>query len=251
MTNIPYIPIMHDGLPYIPTEYSVKPDLQKLEEDHLIIDNQYEQYLAAKASAVEEGQCYINYAADEIIAAVTQWLIDTIEKEHYWRADGYTFEQLCMQMQEDVCVMQNDSLVIAHVCFPSWWSPLDKMGMSTSEIHAPVPGMDKTRYEQIWKACLHKGPYLRHNWTLTDSPELNQHPGRKIGKSFVGNALYLRVERQVLVGLPEVDSVIFLIRTFVTPIDELRQRERSQIYTAVAEMTDEELEYKGMTKWEK
>ena len=61
----------------------------------------------------------------------------------------------------------------------------------------------------------------------------------------------MRVERQVLVGLPEVYSVIFLIRTFVTPIDELRQRERSQIYTAVAEMTDEELEYKGMTKWEK
>ena len=104
---------------YIPTEYSVKPGLQKLEEDHLIIDNQYEQYLAAKASAVEEGQCYINYAADEITAAVTQWLIDTIEKEHYWTAYGYNFEQLCMQIQEDVCVMQNDSLVIAHVCFPS------------------------------------------------------------------------------------------------------------------------------------
>ena len=236
---------------YIPTEYSVKPGLQKLEENHLVIDDQYNQYLADKADAWEVDQCYINYAADEVTAAAHHWLKDTLKKEYGWTAFGYNFEQLCMQIQEDVCVMQNDSLVIAHVCFPSWWNPLDKMGMSMSEIHGPVPGMDKTKYEQIWKACLHKGPYLRHNWTLTDNSDLNQHPCRGVGKNFFGKALYLRVERQVLVGLPEVDSVIFLIRTFATSMKELSKKERSQIYIAVAGMSDEELEYKGMTKWEK
>ena len=232
---------------YIPTEYSVKPGLQKLEENHLVIDDQYNQYLADKADAWEVDQCYINNEADEVTAAAHHWLKDTLKKEYGWTAFGYNFEQLCMQIQEDVCVMQNDSLVIAHVCFPSWWNPLDKMGMSMSEIHGPVPGMDKTKYEQIWKACLHKGPYLRHNWTLTDSSDLNQHPSRGIGKDFDGEELYLRVERQVLVGLPKVDSVVFLIRTFVNKIDELNCCERAGIAIALNKMTDKELEYKGLT----
>ena len=236
---------------YVPTEYSVGPGLKKLEENHLVIDDQYGQYLADKANAWEEDQCYINYAPDEVTEAATQWLKDTLKKEYGWWLCFFDFKQLCLDIQEDVCVMCNDELVIAHVCFPSWWNPLDKMGMSMSEIHGPVPGMDKTKYEQIWKACLHKGPYLRHNWTLTDSSDLNQHPCRGIGKNFFGKALYLRVERQVLVGLPEVDSVIFLIRTFATSMKELSKKERSQIYIAVAGMSDEELEYKGMTKWEK
>ena len=58
---------------YIPTEYSVKPGLQKLEENHLVIDEQYGDYLADKANAWEEDQCYINYAADEVTEAATHW----------------------------------------------------------------------------------------------------------------------------------------------------------------------------------
>jgi len=132
------------------------------------------------------------------------------------------------------------------VCFPSWWSPEEKMGMSMGEIHADVPGMDKTSYEQIWNACLHKGPYLRYNWTLTNSPQLNQHPKYNVGKDFDDPHLFLRVERQVLVGLPEIDAVIFLIRTFVNNIDELNCDERAQVGKAVCGMNRQELEYKGL-----
>ena len=157
------------------------------------------------------------------------------------------FDFICLEIQEDVCVMQNDSLVIAHVCFPSWWSPEEKMGMSMGEIHADVPGMDKTRYEQIWNACLHKGPYLRYNWTLTNSPQLNQHPKHNVGKDFDDPHLFLRVERQVLQGITEVQSVVFLIRTFVADVKTLEKSQREALAHAIDNMSDEELKYKGLT----
>tara|TARA_R100001086_G_scaffold237142_1_gene161044 strand:- start:518 stop:1432 length:915 start_codon:yes stop_codon:yes gene_type:complete len=157
------------------------------------------------------------------------------------------FDALCSQIQEDVCVMQNDKLVSAHVCLPSWWSPKEKMMMSMAEIHKDVPGMEKTAYEHIWKACLHKAPFIRYNWTLTNSPVLNQHPTKNIGKDFDQDSLYLRVERQVLKGFSNVQGVLFLIRTYVADVNTLKKSQRKAIANAIEGMTDQELEYKGLT----
>ena len=233
--------------PYVPTEYSVKPGLKKLGEDkHFIVDGMYPSYMAEKKIFDSTDQYYINNASDEVTETSFKWIKDTLQKEYEWEPFGHNFDFICLEIQEDVCVMQNDSLVIAHVCFPSWWGPEEKMGMSMGEMHADVPGMDKTKYEQIWNACLRKGPYLRYNWTLTNSPQLNQHPKYNIGKDFDGEDLFLRVERRVLVGLPEIDAVIFLIRTFVNNIDELNCCERAEVGKAVQGMNRQELEYKGL-----
>lgn len=157
------------------------------------------------------------------------------------------FDALCSQIQEDVCVMQNDRLVSAHVCLPSWWNPREKMMMSMAEIHKDVPGMEKTAYDHIWNASLHKGPFIRYNWMLTNSPVLNQHPTKNIGKDFDQDSLYLRVERQVLKGFPNVQGVLFLIRTYVADINTLKKSQRKTIANAIEGMTDQELEYKGLT----
>ncbi len=157
------------------------------------------------------------------------------------------FDALCSQIQEDVCVMQNDRLVSAHVCLPSWWIPKEKMMMSMAEIHKDVPGMEKTAYDHIWNASLHKGPFIRYNWMLTNSPVLNQHPTKNIGKDFDQDSLYLRVERQVLKGFPKVQGVLFLIRTYVVDINTLKKSQRKTIANAIEGMTDQELEYKGLT----
>ena len=157
------------------------------------------------------------------------------------------FDALCSQIQEDVCVMQNDELVTSHVCLPSWWSVEEKMGMNMAEIHSKVPGMNDTNYKQIWNACLNKGPFLRYNWGLTDTLVLNQHPTKNIGKDFDKENLYLRIERQVLQGFPITQSVLFLIRTFVADVKTLTREQRTTMVTAIENMTDEELEYKGLT----
>ena len=157
------------------------------------------------------------------------------------------FDNICSQVQEDVCVMRFDELVSAHVCLPSWWSPAEKMGMGMREIHEDVPGMDKTSYEHIWNACLHKGPYLRYNWALTNTSVLNQHPTKNIGKDFDNDELFLRIERQVLHGFSYIGGVVFLIRTYVGDIKTLEPDQRMSIAGAIEGMNEEELEYKGMT----
>ena len=299
------------NLPYVPTEYSVKPRLKKLEDDpHFIIDEWYPDYRNEKMDARHEDidKYYIEKPAEVapaipihnvLMKTITLWMAETLakqykkisfrsEKENYvfhndysnesvWvdenlnmvetikspdfiyskkRGDKYPkpayknlFDAICSQIQEDVCIMRNDELVTNHVCLPSWWSPEEKMGMSMGEIHADIPGMEKTAYEHIWNACLHKGPYLRYNWTLTDTPILNQHPSKNIGKNFDRDSLFLRVERQVLQGFPDVCAVLFLIRTYVGDVHTLEKKQRKTLATAIDNMTDDELYYKGLTNY--
>ena len=122
------------------------------------------------------------------------------------------------------------------------------MMMSMAEMHKDVPGMDKTAYEHIWNACLNKGPFIRYNWTLTSSPILNQHPSKNIGKDFDKDSLFLRVERQVLKGIPETQSVVFLIRTYVEDVKILNSAQRNAVAHVVNNMSNEEIFYKGLDK---
>ena len=304
------------NLPYVPTEYSVKPGLKKLEDDpHFIIDEWYPDYRNEKMDARHENleKYYIEKPAktglrrveqqsthNVLMKTITFWMAETLAKQYkkisfrpqkelyvfhndyanesVWvdedlnvvqtikspthdhskkRGDKYPdppyknlFDAICSQIQEDVCIMRNDELVTNHVCLPSWWSPEEKMGMSMAEIHADIPGMEKTAYDHIWNACLHKSPYLRYNWTLTDTPILNQHPSKNIGKNFDRESLFLRVERQVLQGFPEVHAVLFLIRTDdVIDVHTLNKEQRKTLATAIDNMSDDELYYKGLTNY--
>ena len=163
------------------------------------------------------------------------------------------FDAVCSQIQEDVCVMQqngkdmaSNSLAAVHVCLPSQWKPADKIGEDFATIHGKVPGMDKMKHDKIWSACVNRGPYERFNWTLTDSPILNQHPDKKIGKDFSSDELYLRIERQVLKGFPSVQGLLFLIRTFVIDINDLEKEQRKSIIGSIEGMSSDELTYKGL-----
>ena len=301
------------NLPYVPTEYSVKPGLKKLEEEpHFIIDEWYPDYRNEKLDARCEDleKYYIEKPAktglrakeqqsthDALMKTITLWMAETLakkykkisfrsEKENYVFHNDYSnesvwvdenlnviqiikspdnpyskrfsdkfpqppyknlFDAVCSQIQEDVCIMRNDELVANHVCLPSWWCPAEKMGMSMGEIHADVPGMEKTAYEHIWNACLHKGPYLRYNWTLTDTPILNQHPSKNIGKNFDRGTLFLRIERQVLQGFPDVGGVLFLIHTYVGEVRTLEKENKKILADIIENMSEDELKYKGLT----
>ena len=158
------------------------------------------------------------------------------------------FDAVCSQIQEDVCVMQHDSLAAVHVCLPSHWKPADRIGQNFATIHGEVPGMGKMKHDKIWSACVNKGPYERFNWTLTDSPILNQHPDKNIGKDFDSDELYLRIERQVLKGFPKVQGLLFMIRTFVINIEELDKEQKISIINSIEGMNADELIYKGLSE---
>lgn len=109
-------------------------------------------------------------------------------------------------------------VVAGALCFPTAWRLADKLGLPMTFVHAPVPGLNTSLGQQIGAALAKLRPgaaWLRNNWSLTATDELNQHPDRGLprltGDSGLGNT-WLRVERQALVALPRTRGVLFAIR---------------------------------------
>jgi hypothetical protein len=115
------------------------------------------------------------------------------------------------------------------VCFPSSWSLAEKIGHPIETIHGVVPGLNDAIGNQIHSFLSKLRPgvaWLRANWGLSRSPELNQHPERKLPRldAYVGlEEVWLRVEHQALVALPRTQGVLFGIRIAVHPLAALKE----------------------------
>ena len=140
------------------------------------------------------------------------------------------------------------------VCFPSRWSLKDKIGQDSFGIHASVP-----RFEAIAKPTQGfleritvEKPVWRLNWTIHDSDELfcpGAHPeAGDITRANVLDKTWLRVERQTLRRLPSSGMVVFSIRTYVHPVQEViaEPRRRVLLKQALAALPHDTAKYKGM-----
>ncbi len=182
---------------------------------------------------------------------------------------GYndSFDAIAMQIQEDLSLVERtpdglDKIIALHLCFPNHWAAQDKIGKSFLASHAPVPGMERIyqRAEQLVTSLIHKGPFVRFAWGLATDKHLNHHPivpdGKNTklweGRRFDPNnpELYLRVERQVIHGFPEIDAFLFTIRTYFYDVAKLKQspEKRLALQTALQSMSDATLNYKGLTE---
>ncbi len=119
-------------------------------------------------------------------------------------------------------------LVGGCVCFPSSWALERKVGESIDFIHATVPGLNESIGAKIRHFLNRLRPgsaWLRANWGLSRSPELNQHPDRRLPRLTADTPIeeiWLRVERQALTALPESGGVLFGIRIETTPLRDLK-----------------------------
>src|SRR5207247_2314497 len=104
------------------------------------------------------------------------------------------------------------------VCFPSSWRLSEKIGRPVEFIHSVVPGLNAGLGTAIhtFLAKLKPGiAWQRFNWGLSRSPELNQHPERRLPPLDATVRLaevWLRVEDQALVALPKSGGILFGIR---------------------------------------
>jgi hypothetical protein len=137
--------------------------------------------------------------------------------------------QLGGRMDVDFLLLAQDSaqrlrLLGGCVCFPSSWSLAEKLGEPVETIHEVVPGLNGQLGVPIATFLRRLGPgitWLRANWGLSRSAELNQHPERQLPRLGAGVTLpevFLRVEDQALVKLPRTDGVLFGIRVTVYPL---------------------------------
>ena len=173
-----------------------------------------------------------------------------------------TLDALCCQVQEDIAIIeqhnQKDLISYLHLCMPNHWAAENKIGQSFLGAHQPVPKMDRI-YQQSHKvieALIRKGPFERFAWGIATDKQLNHHPiaphdieqaewdGRKFDCK--NPELYLRIERQTIIGLPKVRAFIFTIRTYHRAVTNLTRDELTLLKHAILTMPDLVKAYKGL-----
>lgn len=145
-------------------------------------------------------------------------------------------------------------LVGGCVCFPSSWRFEEKVGQPLEVIHTPVPHLNEQLASPIHNFLARLKPgsaWCRANWGLSRSPELNQHPARglpKLGPSLREDEVWLRVEDQALIALPESHGVLFGIRMSVIPLAEVKHHPPAArgLARALRTMPDAMLAYKSL-----
>lgn len=138
-----------------------------------------------------------------------------------------------------------DWMALGCVFLPSHWRPEDRIGQSFREVHEVVPGMDLSNSDKLVDAMIRGGPFERFLWGPIFEDRLNAHP-RFPRREFDPQrpVLFVKVERQVLVGLPEVEACLFVLKQSLIPYAEI---DKAALLAALVGMTPEQLAYKGLT----
>lgn len=158
------------------------------------------------------------------------------------------YHSLSLRVQEDISLLAmrpRSSLVVGEISMPSHWAPERIKEASFWEIHHPVPGFprDQRVSERLGKMITERGPLVRFVWTLTGDDQLDHHPSHP--RTELMDQLWLRVERQVSIPFSG-QGALFLIRTYLYPIQRLEPTERDLISEALRVMPEEVARYKGL-----
>lgn len=146
-------------------------------------------------------------------------------------------------------------VVAGALCFPTAWRLADKLGRPMSFVHQPVPGLNAQLGQQIGAALSKLRPgaaWLRSNWSLTATDELNQHPDGHLPRLTAAATVadtWLRIERQALIALPRTGGILFAIRIESERLDLLGSRAPAAavgLANALRTMPAEVAAYKGL-----
>lgn len=201
----------------------------------------------------------------EILYLDANWQLQRVDGNSVFPAYTSTLDALAMQVQEDITVIcrSHDScnwLSAVHLCYPNHWSAEEKIGKDFAAIHTPVAGMEKInrRADAIVNTMIHSKPMVRFAWGLSTDIHLNHHPepppgllvsqwqGRRFDTQHP--RLYLRIERQIIWGLPECETALFTIHTYFRDCTLLKKDPilRVKLCAAIESMSPESLIYKGL-----
>jgi len=141
------------------------------------------------------------------------------------------------------------------VCFPSSWRFEEKVGRALPAIHEPVPGLNVAIGSPIKNFLARMRPgvaWCRANWGLSRVADLNQHPAREVPRlrpPLTAEEVWLRIENQALVALPESNGILFGIRLEILALAEIRRHPETarNLQRALRTMPAAVADYKGLT----
>jgi hypothetical protein len=170
-----------------------------------------------------------------------------------------SIQDLGGELEPDVLFLVPDEngrfrLQAGALCFPTGWALEEKMGHPLEAIHGVVPGLNNAIGDAIQQFLEKLKPsvgYLRDNWGLAATDALNLHPtvlAPTLEPPLSLDRVWLRVESQILVALPESRAIVFGIRIRLSRLDEvaLDREATAGLVRALASMPEEMARYKRL-----
>lgn len=222
--------------------YNVLPKLGKVKGPYF--DSNKAEFLREKQKAIKNQSCSFRH---NFTTAIEETICNFISQETGCIGD---FDELALQVKEDLVVHRfyqgKDWVCMSHVCFPSNWHPEEQIGKSFFEIHQPVPLMRLDNADKIVQAMIHSSPYERSVWTVIFERCINGHPIYPKKDFDINNPqLYIRWERQVIIGFPQINSALFSIGQNIISEADI---DKKALYFALKDMKIEHIKYKGLEK---
>lgn len=184
------------------------------------------------------------------------YILDKISKficlstNRYWDETCPTnIYQLAMELREDIVIHRQDGdrdwTAFVHAAFPNGWTPSSVIGKSFYKIHEPVPGFNLSTSKQMVDACIHKGPFQRFVWGVDFDHQHRISANYKQLQFDINNPiLYVKVETQIIVGMPEVDAFMFVLRQDFIPEFAIH---KPTLLSSLLSMTPEQRVYKSVS----
>lgn len=168
-------------------------------------------------------------------------------------ADRYPdlIANVALTVADDLCVLDaadQQRLVMACVCAPSYWRLLDKLGHGLSEVHAPVPGLNAkigVNIQRFVERAPLDQPFARSNWFLHADDQLFHD--REEGALALPPARWIvRSEEQTLCRLSS-NYLLFTIRIVTEPLAHIAGFTSAQtdLLQSLDNMDADEIEHLG------
>jgi dimethylamine monooxygenase subunit A len=210
----------------------------------------------AYAAILPEGEA----ALREFSALATTWGVPLNREQP--AADSATdlVRQLGRALEPDILFLSADRegkfrLQGGALCFPTGWALREKLGHTMDFIHGVVPGLNAALASPIHQFLSRLKPgvaFLRDNWGVTATDQLNLHPSRGIAAPDIPvilDRLWLRVEHQALVALPQSRGIVFGIRIALHRLDEVARGPHARsLRRALETMPPELVAYKRLDR---
>ncbi|KAL7274760.1 hypothetical protein RUND412_002332 [Rhizina undulata] len=147
-------------------------------------------------------------------------------------------------------------------CFPCGFDPSKKLGMGIEEMHAAAPRYGNEvqgGVESFLKSLpsVEKGAAVRFNWRVSGSSQLfmptgdYRYDGERIKEEVVDPVkCHLRVERQLMFRLPNTNAIVFMTKTYLTPLSEIKaEGDGEALAAAIESMSADMAAYKKREMW--
>lgn len=172
-----------------------------------------------------------------------------------------------LQVEEDLVILDTQTARVPWMCVsvPSRWAPEEKLGRTLPEVHQPVAdgAALAAAMPAILRVLASGAHWERYVWTLTPSPQYDQHPHRHAivpwplaaAPDEFARQCYLRAERQTFIPILDADGspgkqTVFTIRVMLEPLSSAVRSpgDALRLHDALASMSDAVLHYKSLAE---